>query len=148
MLYYQISHKSIVAVFTYKVSQNSTDKIGGVAEWTQTNIFRFGTYCLYGVFTELWCFLECSNLLIGHYQRTFNIIFLHKRHSKLLHGEMKLKYWQNNNLKIIDILFWPCCENMNATEYSSQSSSSSLVFFFTRNESFTSSIVFISVNSK
>ena len=31
----------------YKVFQNSTDKIGGVAEWTQTNILRFGTYAMF-----------------------------------------------------------------------------------------------------
>ena len=28
------------------MSQNSTDKIGGVIEWTQANIFRYGTYGL------------------------------------------------------------------------------------------------------
>ena len=29
-----------------QVSQNSTDKIGGIIEWTQTNILRCGTYGL------------------------------------------------------------------------------------------------------
>ena len=40
----------------YRVSQNSTDKIGGFAEGTQTKILKFGTYGLLGVFTELRCF--------------------------------------------------------------------------------------------
>ena len=41
---------AIVSLFVwipiYSVSQNLTDKIGGIAEWTQTNISRCGTYGL------------------------------------------------------------------------------------------------------
>ena len=46
--------------YIYRLSQNSTDKIGGVVEWTQTNILIFGTYGLHGVFIELRSFSSLS----------------------------------------------------------------------------------------
>ena len=39
-------NSTICLLNTYRVSQNSIDKIGGVAEGTETNILRFGTYGL------------------------------------------------------------------------------------------------------
>ena len=62
---------------------------------------------------------------------------------KLLHREIKLKYSLNNNLAIMDILFWPCCGSMNATDHSSRSSSSSHDYKI--NEGFVTSVVFVAL---